>query len=119
MKVDASFLVRLNTLNSIVVLGLSFLQFKDTILPGPEIYFSMFLAVIALTFNNQINFGSRNLTWAAMFSILFIIIVQLINIDWGTKSLISKFWMNFLIVLTSFASCIIFIRYLLTKRKGY
>ena len=119
MKLDASFLVKLNTINSLIVLALSFFQFKNTILPGFEIYVSMFLAVISLTFNNQINYGSKKLTWAATTAIGLIVLIQMIYLDYSLDVLLDKHMSNLFIILSSLLTVIIFIYYLLSKRIGY
>jgi len=119
LKIDASLLIKINTVNSLIVLALSFLQFKNTILPGAEIYFSMFLAVISLTFNNQINFGSRKLTWAAMICLFLIVVIQLYYLEKKMDSLFTQQLLNLLIIISSSISAFIFLYYLASKRVGY
>jgi len=71
---DPSRLSNLNMAHSIVIGLVSYWEFNNTISPSPEIYFSLFLAFLALTFSNTIRSGNKSMVkvaWVCISTILF------------------------------------------------
>jgi len=74
---DPTRLSNINMAHSIVIGLVSYWEFNNTISPSPEIYFSLFLAFLALTFSNTIRSGNKSMVKVAWVCISTILIFQI------------------------------------------
>jgi threonine/homoserine/homoserine lactone efflux protein len=74
---DSTRLSNLNMAHSVVIGLVSYWEFNNTISPSPEIYFSLFLVFLALTFSNTIRSGNRSMVVVAWVCISLVFFFQL------------------------------------------
>jgi len=76
MLLESKTLAYINSAHSIVVGFISYMEMKDAIHASPEVYFTMFLVLISLTFTNNILSGNKALTNAALICTIVVFILQ-------------------------------------------